>query len=120
MLDMRYARQRSGAYHAELQSRFTLSFGDYQDPKQVGFSSLLVMNEDVIEPSKAVRTHSHQNMEIITYVLEHKDSMDKGQVITQGDIQLMSAGSGVLHFHSAEHAEVLIFDLQTNEIPKML
>ena len=82
------------------------------------------MNEDVIEPPKGVRTHSHQTMEIITYVLEgsleHKDSMDKGQVITQGDIQLMSAGSGVLYFHSAEYAEVLIFDLQTNEIPKML
>ena len=104
MFDMRYARQRSGAYHAELQSRFTLSFGDYQDPKQVGFSSLLVINKDVIEPSKGVCTHSHQNMEIITYVLEHKDSMDKGSVITEGDIQLMSAGSGVLHSHWAEHA----------------
>ena len=82
------------------------------------------MNEDVIEPSKGIRTHSHQTMEIITYVLEgsleHQDSMDKGSMITQGDIQLMSAGSGVLHSHSAEHAEVLIFDLQTNEIPKML
>ena len=90
MFDMRYAHQRGGSYHAGLGSRFSFSFGDYWDPKQVGFSNLLIMNKDVIKPSKGVRTHSHRNMEIMTYVLEgsleHKDSMNNGSVIISGDV----------------------------------
>ena len=123
MFDMRYARQRGGAYHAGLRSRFTFSFGDYWDPKQVGFSSLLIINEDVIEPSKGVRTHSHRNMEIITYVLEgsleHKDSMGNGSVITQGDVQLMSAGSGVTHSEFNPSATEEVHLLQIWVVPNI-
>ncbi len=101
MLDIRRAQQRGIANHGWLQSRHTFSFGHYRDANQQGFSDLLVINDDRVTPSNGFGTHGHRDMEIFSYVLEgaleHKDSMGTGSVIRPGDVQMMSAGSGVQH-----------------------
>ena len=97
----RPANERGQANHGWLQARFTFSFSEYFDPDHMGFQSLRVMNNDTIQPSGGFPTHPHSDMEIFTYVIEgqlaHKDSMGNGSTIEAGDLQYMSAGSGVHH-----------------------
>jgi redox-sensitive bicupin YhaK (pirin superfamily) len=97
----RPAGERGVAEHGWLHARFSFSFANYYDPKHCGFHSLVVMNNDVIEPGGGFGTHPHKNAEIFTFVLsgelEHRDSMGNGSVIHPGNLQYMSAGSGVTH-----------------------
>jgi redox-sensitive bicupin YhaK (pirin superfamily) len=98
---IRRAYERGTAEHGWLHAKFTFSFSNYYDPEYCGFHSLIVMNNDIIEPGGGFPTHPHNDAEIFTYIisgeLEHRDSMGNGSVIRAGDLQYMSAGSGVTH-----------------------
>lgn len=112
VIEVRLAADRGEAEHGWLSSRHTFSFAHYDDPKQRGFSDLLVINDDTVAPGAGFGMHPHRDMEIFSYVLEgvleHKDTMGNGSQIHPGDVQMISAGRGIAHseFNGSKREQV--------------